>query len=155
MNSDVIHQKRQLYDKVYTSLTNVQRSYGSISQHLSKYIGVTIPKTPEDVAMLDAAHRNILIANDSITRVEDVKFICGLALLSDGALVGNEEVAIVIESLDELIFMADKEQEIGDIIVAEWAATKAKSFSEVKKVLLELLNYKLKRQTHFNKTELQ
>lgn len=147
--------KRQLYEQVYTSLTNVQRSYENITQHLSKYIGVTIPKTPEDVEMLDGAHRNIIVANDSITRVEDVKFVCSLALLSDSALVSAQEISFIIETLDELLQTASREQKAGDDAVADWALMKEKCFLEVRKVLLELLNYKLKRQVHFNKTGLQ
>lgn len=155
MNTETVHQKRQLYERVYTSLTNVQRSYGNITQQLSKFIGVAIPKTPEDVEILDGAQRNIVVANDSIVRVEDIKFVCGLAIISDSALVTAEEISFVIESLEELLATAGREQKAEDASIVEWASMKEKCFLEVQKVLFELLSYKLKRQVHFNMTELQ
>jgi hypothetical protein len=150
-----LNHKRLVYEQVYVGLTNVQRSYEKISQHLIRFVDAAIPKTPEEVSLLDSASRNIKLASDNITRVEDVKFICGLAILTEGAMVTSEEISFIIESLNDLIVNSDNEKEVGDEAIVEWASMKKSCFQEVQRILFELLNYKLNRQVHFKKTELQ
>ena len=155
MSLEKLNHKRLAYEQVYVDLTDIQRSYEKIAQHLVKFANTTIPKNPEEVALIDSANRNIKLASDNIARVEDIKFICGLAILTDGSMATPQEIAFVIESLEELILTAENEKKVGDEAIIEWAEMKERYLKEAKRILFELLNYKLNRQVYFKQTELQ
>lgn len=153
MSTDTSH-KRKIYEQIYSELTSIQRSYMSIAQQLSRHIE-DIPSTPEEVKAIDYTESQITLANENIARIEEVKYVCSLAFLSDGALITSLEISAAINALDLFLDTAKIEKGAIDKTIASWAATKEINFKETRKILIDLLSYKMKRQVQFNRMEIQ
>jgi len=144
MNLDIVN-RRRIYEQVYHDISSIQKSYSLIAQEISRSIGASIPSNKKEVFNLDIAEEQIVIANNNIQYLEEIKYTCGLAFLSEGALVELEELSKAINSLAEFIEICDKEGHTVDDEIYEWAMTKKAYFFKTKEALLDIMSYKLKR----------
>jgi hypothetical protein len=134
------NQRRDTYAKVANSLSDIQASYRKIIRYLDRRsVGQDVEETLR--AELD---KQIEIATKNIERLELIKYFSSLALLTEGALVTDDEISEIILSLEELINVCDFEYgQSEESTVQYWADEKKNIYNTIKENLLSVLSYKI------------
>jgi hypothetical protein len=147
--------RKEAFINIFSKLVDVQNSYRGIVKHLSQRLHTIIPKTTEEVKLLDGLEQQVSVAERNIDKLEEVKFYCSLALLTEGALIQDNELTIAILTLEELIETARSEVQIEDEYIKNWAQEKMLTFEDARNSLLSVMTHKVDRKKEIGEIQLQ
>jgi hypothetical protein len=145
--------RRESCERIYRNLASIQRNYNYVAQFLSKEVASVVPANQEDVENMDAIEEQIKTANQMSFQIEELKYYCSLAIVSDGVLIKEDEMSYALDIIDAHLSIADLEIESDDSYLREWAETKREHYVDVESVLLAILNDKIDHQVNLNKKE--
>lgn len=146
--------KRDVYEDVFAQLVQVQETYHNLARELIKKTSASIPKSKDEVEQLLASDSQIEVLNDHIGRLEEIKFLSGLALLSEGALITDSEISSAIGTTEELLGVAETEYKSEENAINKWAKQKVDLFEKIKEIFLQILEYKLNKKHKMGEMEL-
>lgn len=146
--------KRKVYEDIFSRIVSTQETYHNLTRELLKKISSAIPKTKEEVEMLTRSEAQIDVLNNHVGRLEDLKYFCSISLLSEGALITSEELSHTITLVEQLIIIAEMELESDETFVSDWADKKIDLFEQIREVLLQILEHKLRRKHKIGESEI-
>ena len=146
--------RREVYEQIFGDIVSVQETYHNLTRELIKKTSVAVPQNEEEVRKLLVAEDQIKILNNHIGRLEDLKYLCSLTLLSEGSLITSEELGNTISLVEELIMIADQEGDSPEEFIADWAKTKLALYEKIRDVLFQILDHKMKRKQNIGEMDL-
>jgi hypothetical protein len=147
--------RKDAFTRIYSKLVDVQNSYRGISKQLSQTIHTMIPKNTEEVYQITALENQVNISERNIDRIEDLKFYCAISMLTEGALIDDNEITIAILLVEELIETARSEASSEDSYIKDWAADKMTIFENVRLGLLSIMTHKVDRKKDLGEINIQ
>lgn len=137
--------KREAFEVIYQNLTRLQNSYRQMVLQCSKQLWRT-QQLAEDVDLLDLElqhnlEKNIQVAEDTIMRLERIKYHSSVAILTEGASSSEKDLAQTINEIEMLVNVAEVEADDSDM--NSWASDKIEQLDNAKNVLLQVLNHKI------------
>lgn len=137
--------KREAFEVIYQNLTRLQGSYRQMVLQCSKQLWRT-QQLAHDVNLFDVElqhnlEKNIQIAEDTIMRLERIKYHSSVAILTEGASTTEKDLAQTINEIELLVNVAQVEAD--DSEMNSWASEKIEQLDNTKNVLLQVLNHKI------------
>jgi hypothetical protein len=137
--------KREAFEVIYQNLTRLQSSYRQMimqcSQQLWRSQQIALSADLFDLELQHSLEKNIHIAEDTIMRLERIKYHSSVAILTEGASSTEKDLAQTINEIELLTNVA--QIEVGDSEMNSWASEKISYLDNVKNVLLQVLNHKI------------
>ena len=134
--------KRNLNRQIYDQLSLIISSYENIIEQLIRQ-SITDSYTNNlddyDLALMGA---QIDDSKKHISYLRDIQYWTSVIILSDGSLAEASEVGNVIEVIDIILEITSKE--LKDKNIADWAADKIIILDQIRDVLSQILQYKIK-----------
>ena len=134
--------KRNLNRQIYDQLSLIISSYENIIEQLIRQ-SITDSYTNNlddyDLALMDA---QIDDSKKHISYLRDIQYWTSVIILSDGSLAEASEVGNVIEVIDIILEITSKE--LKDKNIADWAADKIIILDQIRDVLSQILQHKIK-----------
>ena len=146
--------KRETFERMYASLTVIQNVYSKILHENNRQIGAFIPESKEDFRTLNSLEKGVAAANLIIDRLEGIKRVGCAALLTEGSIVKAEEIGEALEISNELIEAFEFEAKAEESNIVHWGRIKVEELEFVKKILLNILDHKIKRTNKLGKNSL-
>ena len=151
--------KREAFEIIYQNLTRLQGSYRQMVLQCSEQLWHNRFKVEEqdffDFELQKSLEKNIQIAEDTILRLERIKYHSSLAILTEGANLSEKDLANTVNEIDLLMQVAKIEVGGKDGEISQWASDKIEHLDNTKSVLLQVLNHKIDTQVRLGKAVYQ
>lgn len=147
--------KKQIHKDLYMSILQLQRSYLNVAEQLSKQCNLLIPKTEDDVKRLGEIEQQVQVAQLNYAKLEEIKYWTSLTMLTDGALVSDDELTAALCMVEELYEVAQHESNSPEQEIAEWAKKKLDIFEKVNNGLYAMFDHKKNRKEALGEITIQ
>lgn len=147
--------KKEIHREMFTGLLQLQSSYVNVSEQLTKQYHLLIPKNEAEVERLGALEQQIQVAKTNNGKIEEIKYWTSIALLTDGALITDDELMGAILSSEELIRVAQQESQSEEPDIITWAKDKLAILERVNRALYDVMDHKMHRKEELGEITLQ
>lgn len=147
--------KKQIYLDLYNKLLSVQKSYEEVDIQLREKIISLIPRDETDIARLDLLKHQLEVVGLNKEKLEEIRYWCNLAVLTEGSLISSDELSNLIVSLEGLVLVASNEAKGTDPSIIIWAEEKVVVFQGALDILYRILEHKLQRKLDTGMVKLQ
>jgi len=138
--------KRDVFNELNEGISSIQSVYIQLAQDYARQIGKVT--NVEQKKIQEELENAIVSSNFTYTRLEFVKKICGACVLTDGAIVGLDELSKTTKIVDDLLKLFQVESKDKDKYISAWGKTKMQQLSSVKDALLQIMEHKIKRKNN-------
>lgn len=139
--------KKEAFEVIYQNLTRLQGSYRQMIMQCAEQLWHVRfsphENEPYNFDLQRSLEQNMKIAEDTIIRLERVKYNCSLAILTEGTNLSEKDLSSTINEIELLVQVAKIEASTKDTEINEWAIDKIEHLDNTKNVLLQVLNHKI------------
>jgi len=139
--------KTDAFEYIYNNLTSVQEMYRKMISHFSRQlweIDEIDSKNKEKISLKNMFNKNIDLANDSLYRLEKIKYFSSIAILTEGSQISEEQLSDIIVDIDHLLNISELESKVPDKDLVDWVDEKIQYFKSTRNVFLQILGHKVK-----------